>query len=337
MGGVLCAEEDQSVVDMWTEIKNDLIKLMDSAKDYHGPGKDYDDGSFGPLFIRLAWHSSGTYDAKTGTGGSNGATMRFGPEKDDPENAGLDFARQLLEPLKDQYPVSYSDLWICAAYVFLEKSGGPAIEFRPGRVDKVVAEGEENTAGIENGRLPAAEYGVDNKTIKQVDEEGRVEDWSKTAGHVKQIFTRMGFNLREACALICGGHLYGRCHTDRSGYAGKWVEEPTVWSNEYAADMIEDTWIFVNQHSKMLGKDLHVDVCPAASKKQYIKQLEESDDWDNGQQMMLVADMILFWDDEFRPHLREFAEDSDLLKKEFGEAFKKLTELGCPWTQEETN
>lgn len=144
----------------------------------------------------------------------------------------------------------------------------------------------------------------------------------------------MGLTLQEACALICGGHLYGRCHPDRSGYAGKWVAEPTVWSNEYAADMIEDTWVFINKHSKMNNRELHKEVCPAAGNKQYIKKLTDEDDWDEDQQMMLVADMILVWDDEFRPFLEKYAEDSDLLKKEFGEAFKKLTELGCPWAEE---
>ena len=112
--------------------------------------------------MRLAWHSSGTYDAATGTGGSNGATMRFEPEISDPENAvafffsskkkgkktvfatfrflnvffveGLDKARALLEPIKEKYPdISYSDLWILAAYVFLELSGG-TIFVLPGKV-----------------------------------------------------------------------------------------------------------------------------------------------------------------------------------------------------------
>jgi len=326
MGGFLTAERITEEQDLWSKVKDDIIKTIAQAE-----GDAHDDGSYGPLFIRLAWHSSGTYEAESGTGGSNGATMRFEPETSDPENAGLDKARKLLEPLKEKYPtISYSDLWICAAYVFLKESGGPSLEFHSGRVDVPEAGGE----GVENGRLPAAEYGVKDKTIEDKDEEERVNNWQATAEHVKQIFTRMGLSLREACALICGGHLYGRCHRENSGYAGKWVTEPTVWSNEYAADMIEDTWVFINNHSKMLGKDIHEEVCPVAGNKQYVKKLEEDDSWDEDQQMMLVADMILLWDDEFNPHLKEFAEDSDLLKKEFGEAFKKLTELGCPWKKE---
>ena len=82
-----------------------------------------DDGSLAPILIRLAWHSSGTYDASTKTGGSNngglgGATMRFGKEAADPENTGLDKARAFLDPLVHKYPgLTYSDLWILAAYV----------------------------------------------------------------------------------------------------------------------------------------------------------------------------------------------------------------------------
>lgn len=326
MGGVFTCEGG-NLEEYWKDVREDLKKLIHKAKE-----DNYDDGSYGPLFIRLAWHSSGTYDAATGTGGSNGATMRFEPEISDPENAGLDKARALLEPIKEKYPdISHSDLWILAAYVFLELSGGPSLEFHPGRVDK------EGCEGIENGRLPAAEYGVKDKEVTDIDKEGRVDEWQKTADHIKEIFTRMGFTLKEACALVCGGHLYGRCHPDNSGYAGKWVAEPTVWSNEYAADMVEDTWVFVNNHSQMLGKKIHSEVCPVAGNKQYIKKLEENDDWNEDQQMMLVSDMILVWDDEFRPFLQKYAEDSDLLKKDFGEAFKKLTELGCPWTTTSEN
>lgn len=325
MGSSVSQEEKVRQEGVWKDVKEDMLELMASAKD-----KNYDDGTYGPLFIRLAWHSSGTYDAESGTGGSNGASMRFAPESTDPENAGLDIARDLLETIKSKYPdLSYSDIWIFAAYVFLEQSGGPSLQFVPGRVDKTEEEG-----GVENGRLPAAEYGVEDKTVEDIDADQRVENWQATADHVKQVFTRMGFTLQEACALICGGHLYGRCHPDRSGYNGKWVAEPTVWSNEYAADMIEDTWVFINKHSKMNNRELHQEVCPAGGKKQYIKKLTDDDDWNEDQQMMLVADMILVWDDDFRPHLEKYAEDEELLKKEFGEAFKKLTELGCPWAEE---
>ena len=79
---------------------------------------DYDDGSYGPLLVRLAWHTSGTYDKTTNTGGSNGATMRFAPESNWGANAGLSVARDLLEPVKATFPwISYSDLWTLSGRV----------------------------------------------------------------------------------------------------------------------------------------------------------------------------------------------------------------------------
>lgn len=89
----------------------------------NAPG--YDDGSFGPLFVRLAWHASGTYDKSTGKGGSNGATMRFEPERSDDANSGLVLAQEKLEPIKKKHPwISYADLWTYAGKVAVEEMGG---------------------------------------------------------------------------------------------------------------------------------------------------------------------------------------------------------------------
>jgi len=324
---------DTSLNATWKNVKKDLLALMNEDA-------NYDDGSYGPIFLRLAWHSAGTYDKDTKTGGTaNGAAMRFSPEKDDPENAGLGFARKLLEPIKEKYKdqISFADLWIFAAYVFLEQSGGPSIPFAPGREDC------KEKDSIKPGRLPVAEYGVDEKTVNEVDDEGRIEGWEKTSKHVKDIFHRIGLSNKEATALLCGGHVYGRCHRESSGYAGPWVEEPTKFSNEYAADMIEDKWQLVVHDSKIVGgindgcpvADL---VAPKIGKKQYVRVVPEensgsegsgSEGEGDGNQMMLVTDMVLLWDKEFLPHLEKYAEDEELLKNDFGAAFKKLTELGC--------
>jgi catalase (peroxidase I) len=109
----------------YAAVRRELTLLMDNPS--------WDDGSLAPVFIRLAWHSSGTYDKASNTGGSNGAGMRYETEAADPENAGLEVARAFLEPVKRRFPgISYSDLWILAAYVGIEYTGGPAIEFTPG-------------------------------------------------------------------------------------------------------------------------------------------------------------------------------------------------------------
>lgn len=118
---------------------------------------DYDDGSYGPVcppppshpqftpltqpqvLLRLGWHASGTYDVNTKTGGSNGATMRFNPESAHGANAGLKTARDLLEPIKAQFPwISYSDLWIIGAICGIQEMGGPKVPFRAGREDKEI-------------------------------------------------------------------------------------------------------------------------------------------------------------------------------------------------------
>jgi len=216
----------------WEALEGELLRFMKRP--------DYDDGTLGPLFIRLAWHSSGTYDAAKKTGGSNGATMRYKLEADDPENAGLDIARDLLEEIKKKFPtVSYADLWIFAAYVFIRSSCGPDITFVPGRKDA-----EEDKA-IAPGRLPEAERGV----CPGVDALGRVNGWEDNARHVRQVFYRQGFNDKDIVALLCGGHVYGRCHTERSGYNGAWIKEPWKFSNEYAEDMVNDKWFVVDQHN----------------------------------------------------------------------------------------
>ncbi|KAF2809557.1 mitochondrial cytochrome c peroxidase [Mytilinidion resinicola] len=190
---------------------------------------DYDDGSYGPVLVRLAWHCSGTYDKETGTGGSNGATMRFAPEGDHGANAGLKAARDFLEPVKEQYPwISYSDLWILAGVTAIQEMQGPHIPYRPGRSDRDVS------FCTPDGRLP---------------------DASKEQKHLRAIFGRMGFNDQEIVALS-GAHALGRCHTDRSGYDGPWTFSPTTLTNDYFKLLVEEKW----QNKKWNGPKQFEDV-----------------------------------------------------------------------------
>ena len=176
---------------------------------------DYDDGSYGPVLVRLAWHCSGTYDKETKTGGSNGATMRFAPEGDHGANAGLKHARDFLEPVKAKFPwISYSDLWTLAGVCALQEMQGPIIPWRPGRQDRDAA------ACTPDGRLPDAAQG---------------------SNHLRDIFYRMGFNDQEIVALA-GAHALGRCHTDRSGFDGPWTFSPTVLTNDYYSLLLNEKW-----------------------------------------------------------------------------------------------
>ncbi|KAK7208187.1 mitochondrial putative cytochrome c peroxidase [Myxozyma melibiosi] len=181
------------------------------------PNDDYDDGSTGPVLVRLAWHASGTYDKETGTGGSNGATMRYKIESSDSANNGLEYARKFLEPIKAKFPwISYSDLWTLGGVVAIEAMGGPKVPWKPGRVDDV-----DDQYVPPNGRLPDASQGAD---------------------HIRSIFYRMGFNDQEIVALS-GAHNLGRCHGDRSGFEGPWVPNPIRFTNTYFKLLLHAEWV----------------------------------------------------------------------------------------------
>ncbi|KAF2220848.1 putative cytochrome c peroxidase [Elsinoe ampelina] len=189
-------------------VRKDIAALL------HQP--EYDDGSAGPVLVRLAWHSAGTYDASTDTGGTNGAGMRYEAEGGDPANAGLQHARVFLEPVKASHPwITYSDLWVLGGIVAIQEMGGPGIPFLPGRTDFV-----------DDSKLPPR---------------GRLPDGAKGADHVRHVFYRMGFSDQEIVALS-GAHNLGRCHNDRSGFEGAWVPNPTRFSNSYFKLMMSLQW-----------------------------------------------------------------------------------------------
>ncbi|KAJ2709176.1 heme peroxidase, partial [Coemansia spiralis] len=116
-------EQAEATGDSWRKVNfnnvyKDIAALLED--------ESYDDGSYGPVFLRLAWHASGTYDVGTKTGGSDGATIRFPPEAGHGANAGLEVARARLEPLKKKYPnISYGDLYTLAGVVAVQELGGP--------------------------------------------------------------------------------------------------------------------------------------------------------------------------------------------------------------------
>lgn len=193
----------------WDAVRKEIVGLLES-------NPDYDDGSYGPLFVRLAWHASGTYEAKSKTGGSNGATMRYEPESKDGANAGLALARELLEKVQAKFPnASRADIWTLAGSVAIEEMGGPKINWVPGRTDATDAK-----AAPPNGRLP---------------------DATKKADHIRNVFYRMGLNDQEIVALA-GAHCLGRCHKDRSGFVGPWTRAPTTFSTEYFRLLLEEKW-----------------------------------------------------------------------------------------------
>eukprot|EP00434_Breviolum_minutum_P039084 symbB.v1.2.034690.t2/scaffold4523.1/size38513/6 len=161
--GQTCLEEVN-----WQDVRKEIVKILDDDK---YKDSSYDGATPGPLLLRLAWHSAGTFCSQTKTGGSNGATMRFEPEVSWGANAGLKLAQQMLEPVKSKFPsVSYSDLWIYAACVAIEEMGGEKVPFAPGRKDK--ASGAEcplwEGPTCKDGRLPSADMGSPDKTASHL-------------------------------------------------------------------------------------------------------------------------------------------------------------------------
>lgn len=142
--------------------------------------------------------------------------MRYEAEGGDPANAGLQYARAFLEPVKARHPwITYSDLWTLAGVESIKQMGGPDVPWKGGRTDFV-----DDSKIPPRGRLPDATQGND---------------------HVRQIFYRMGFSDQEIVALS-GAHNLGRTHMDRSGFEGPWVNNPIRFSNQYFKLLMNLEW-----------------------------------------------------------------------------------------------
>lgn len=161
-----------------------------------------------PIMLRLAWHDAGTYDVNTKTGGPNGS-IRNEEEYSHGSNNGLKIALDFCEEIKSKHPkITYADLYQLAGVVAVEVTGGPTVDFVPGRKDSKISPKE--------GRLPNA---------------------GKGAPHLRDIFYRMGLSDKDIVALS-GGHTLGKAHADRSGFDGPWTREPLRFDNSYFVELL---------------------------------------------------------------------------------------------------
>jgi len=202
-------------------VKKDLRARMTDSQDWWPA----DFGHYGPLFIRMAWHSAGTYRTGDGRGGAGAGQQRFPPLNSWPDNVNLDKARRVLWPIKQKYgrKISWADLMILAGNVALESMGFRTFGFAGGRAD--VWEPEEAVYwGSENTWLDDKRYSGDRKLEKPlaavqmgliyVNPEGPdgKPDPVAAAKDIRETFTRMAMNDEETVALIAGGHSFGKAH-----------------------------------------------------------------------------------------------------------------------------
>ncbi|HLU31147.1 MAG TPA: catalase/peroxidase HPI [Acidimicrobiia bacterium] len=239
-------------------VKADLHALMTDSQDWWPA----DFGHYGPLFIRMAWHSAGTYRIHDGRGGGGSGTQRFAPLGSWPDNANLDKARRLLWPVKQKYgrKISWADLLILAGNVALESMGFKTFGFGGGREDVWEPEedinwgpedtwlGDERYSG---DRMLADPLGAVQMGLIYVNPEGPNGDPTVlgAAKDIRETFARMAMNDEETVALIAGGHTFGKTHgavEDR--YIGPEPEGAPIeqlglgWKNSYGKGNAEDTY-----------------------------------------------------------------------------------------------
>jgi catalase-peroxidase len=220
MGGEFNYAEEFKKLDL-AAVKKDLQALMTGSQDWWPA----DFGHYGPLFIRMAWHSAGTYRTGDGRGGAGSAQQRFPPVSSWPDNVNLDKARRLLWPIKQKYgrKISWADLMILAGNVALESMGFVTFGFAGGRKD--AWEPEESVYwGSESIWLEDKRYSGERNLEKPlaavqmgliyVNPEGPngVPDPVAAAKDIRETFARMAMNDEETVALIVGGHSFGKAH-----------------------------------------------------------------------------------------------------------------------------
>jgi catalase-peroxidase len=239
-------------------LKNDIVALMKTSQDWWPA--DY--GHYGPFFIRMAWHSAGTYRTGDGRGGASSGTQRFAPLNSWPDNGNLDKARRLLWPIKQKYgnAISWADLMVFAGNCALESMGFKTFGFAGGRAD--VWEPEEDIYwGLEGKWLEDRRYSGDRELenplaavqmgLIYVNPEGPngKPDPLAAAKDIRETFARMAMNDEETIALIAGGHTFGKAHgaADPQQYVGPEPEGASIeeqglgWKNTYRTGKGVDT------------------------------------------------------------------------------------------------
>ncbi len=239
-------------------LKKDVEAVMTTSQDWWPA--DY--GHYGPLFIRMAWHSAGTYRISDGRGGASGGTQRLAPLNSWPDNASLDKARRLLWPIKQKYGrrLSWGDLIVFAGNCALESMGLKTFGFGFGREDVFEPESDINwgseiewlgAARYEGDRQLQKPYGAVQMGLIYVNPEGPdgKPDPVAAAKDIRETFGRMAMNDEETVALIAGGHTFGKAHgaANAAEYCGPEPEAAGIeemglgWKNSFGTGNGDDT------------------------------------------------------------------------------------------------
>jgi catalase-peroxidase len=238
-------------------VKRDLTALMTASQDWWPA----DFGHYGPLFVRMAWHSAGTYRVADGRGGAGSAQQRFAPLNSWPDNVNLDKARRLIWPIKQKYgqKISWADLIVLAGTVALESMGFRTLGFGGGRADAWEPEedifwgsertwsGSERYAGERQLKSPLAATQLGLIYVNPEGPDGNPDPLA-AARDIREVFARMAMDDEETVALIAGGHTTGKthgaapgAHLGREPEAAGIEEQGLGWKNSFGAGKGDDT------------------------------------------------------------------------------------------------
>jgi catalase-peroxidase len=340
-------------------VKKDLTALMTDSQEWWPA----DFGHYGPLFIRMAWHSAGTYRTGDGRGGGGNGSQRFAPLNSWPDNVNLDKARRLLWPIKQKYgkKLSWADLMILTGNVALESMGFKTFGFAGGRED--IWEPEEIYWGAEKEWLDDQRYSGDRELenplaavqmgLIYVNPEGPNgnPDPVAAARDIRETFARMAMNDEETVALIAGGHTFGKCHgAGPASHVGPAPEAAAIeeqgfgWISDFRSGKgpdaissgLEVTWTQVPTQwsnyyfENLFNYDWELTKSPAGAHQWVAKNAEASipDAFDSEKKhlpTMLTTDLSLRFDPAYEKISRHFLANPDQFADAFARAWFKLT------------
>ena len=343
-----------------TALKKDLTDLMTESQDWWPA----DFGHYGPFFIRMAWHSAGTYRTGDGRGGAGNGSQRFAPLNSWPDNGNLDKARRLLWPIKQKYgrKISWADLMILSSNVGLESMGFKTFGFAGGRTD--IWEPEEDIYwGSEGKWLEDNRYSGDRDLenplaavqmgLIYVNPEGPNgnPDPVASARDIRETFARMAMNDEETVALIAGGHTFGKTHgAGDAKHVGPEPESAPIeeqgfgWKSSFRSGKGEDaitsglevTWTqaptqWSNYYfENLFGYEWELTKSPAGAHQWVAKDAEATipHAYDPAKRLlptMLTTDLALRFDPAYEKVSRRFLENPDQFAEAFARAWFKLT------------